>query len=38
MNVVVAVREGIALWGSGLSPYAGDVFHEVPYIYDIYDQ
>ena len=24
-----AVREGIALSDSGLSPYSGDVFHEV---------
>ena len=25
----VSVREGIALADDGLSPYAGDVFHEV---------
>ncbi len=24
-----SVREGIALWTQGLSPYSGDVFHEV---------
>lgn len=27
------VKEGIALAENGLSPYAGDIFHEVNYVY-----
>ena len=30
---LTAVREGIALTEEGLSPYAGDIFHEVIIVY-----
>ena len=29
MYIVYAVKEGIALAENGLSPYSGDIFHEV---------